>query len=59
MVTSSNMQMKREAMQAFWKKAGIEPANTKAWKPTADLLAFLQSSWAIGLIWSSKRPSTA
>jgi integrase/recombinase XerD len=38
-----NLQMKREAMQAFWKKAGIEPANTKAWKPTADLLAFLQS----------------
>ena len=38
-----NLQMKREAMQAFWKKAGIEPANTKAWKPKADLLAFLQS----------------
>ena len=35
--------MKRDAMQAFWKKAGIEPANTKAWKPKADLLAFLQS----------------
>ena len=38
-----NLQMKREAMQAFWKKAGIEPASTKAWKPKADLLAFLQS----------------
>jgi integrase/recombinase XerD len=38
-----NLQMKREAMQAFWKKAGIEPANTRAWKPKADMLAFLQS----------------
>lgn len=38
-----NLQMKREAMQAFWQKAGIGPANTKAWKPKADLLAFLQS----------------
>lgn len=38
-----NLQMKREAMQAFWKKAGIEPASTKAWKPKAELLAFLQS----------------
>jgi integrase/recombinase XerD len=40
---TTNLQMKRDAMQAFWKKAGIEPANTKTWKPKADLLAFLQS----------------
>lgn len=40
---TTNLQMKRDAMQAFWKKAGIEPATTKAWKPKADLLAFLQS----------------
>ena len=40
---TTNLQMKREAMQAFWKKAGLEPANAKTWKPTADLLAFLQS----------------
>ena len=40
---TTNLQMKRDAMQAFWKKAGIEPADTKAWKPKADLLAFLQS----------------
>ena len=40
---TTNLQMKREAMQAFWKKAGIEPTNTKAWKPKADMLAFLQS----------------
>lgn len=29
--------------RAFWKKAGIEPARTEAWKPKAGLLAFLQS----------------
>lgn len=40
---TTNLKMKREAMQAFWQKAGIGPANTKAWKPKADLLAFLQS----------------
>jgi len=40
---TTNLQMKRDAMQAFWKKAGIEPAGTKAWKPKGDLLAFLQS----------------
>lgn len=40
---TTNLQLKREAMQAFWKKAGIEPANAKPWKPKADLLAFLQS----------------
>ena len=40
---TTNLQMKREAMLAFWKKAGIEPANAKAWKPKGDMLAFLQS----------------
>lgn len=40
---TTNLKMKREAMQAFWQKAGIGPANTKAWKPKADLLAFLQA----------------
>lgn len=40
---TTNLQMKRDAMLAFWKKAGIEPVRTKAWKPKADLLAFLQS----------------
>lgn len=40
---TTNLQMKREAMQAFWKKSGIEPANAKTWKPKADVLAFLQS----------------
>ncbi|MEO5695794.1 MAG: site-specific integrase [Burkholderiaceae bacterium] len=40
---TTNLQMKRDAMEAFWKKAGIEPVNAKPWKPKADLLAFLKS----------------
>jgi site-specific recombinase XerD len=38
-----DLQMKRDAMQAFWKQAGIEPTKAKAWKPKPDLLTFLQS----------------
>ena len=40
---TTNLKMKRDAMEAFWKKAGIEPANAKPWKPKADLLAFSRS----------------
>lgn len=40
---TTNLKMKREAMQSFWKHAGIEPSRTKPWKPKPDLLAFLQS----------------
>lgn len=40
---TTNLTMKREAMQSFWKHAGIEPSNSKSWKPKPDLLAFLQS----------------
>src|SRR5487761_2577196 len=40
---TTNLKMKREAMQSFWKHAGIESPHAKPWKPKADLLAFLQS----------------
>jgi integrase/recombinase XerD len=40
---SANLQMKREAMDTFWKHAGLGPPNGKPWKPKADLLSFLQS----------------
>jgi site-specific recombinase XerD len=40
---TTNLQMKRDALQTFWKHAGIESARTRPWKPKADLLAFLQS----------------
>lgn len=38
-----NLQMKRDAMETFWRHSGIEPASTKPWKPKPELLAFLQS----------------
>ena len=40
---TTNLKMKRDALQAFWKHAGIEPTQTKPWKPKPDLLSFLQS----------------
>jgi len=40
---TTNLRAKRVAMQAFWKHAGIDSARSKAWKPTPDLLAFLQA----------------
>ena len=40
---TTNLQMKRDALEAFWEHAGLEPAPAKPWKPTPDLLAFLQS----------------
>src|SRR6516164_7296301 len=40
---TTNLQMKRDALEAFWKHAGIEPARAKPWKPQRNLLAFLQS----------------
>jgi integrase/recombinase XerD len=40
---ATNPRMKRDALQTFWKHAGIEPDPAKPWKPKPDLLAFLQS----------------
>lgn len=38
-----NLQMKDKALRAFWQHAGIEPSGVQPWKPTPDLLSFLQS----------------
>ncbi|GGO83821.1 integrase [Marinobacterium nitratireducens] len=40
---TTNLQMKRAALEAFWKRAGITPVNAKPWHPSPDLLAFLAS----------------
>jgi integrase/recombinase XerD len=40
---TTNLQIKRDALETFWTHAGIEPAEAKPWKPKPDLLAFLQS----------------
>jgi site-specific recombinase XerD len=40
---STNLKMKRDALQNFWKHSGIEPANAPPWKPKPDLLSYLRS----------------
>jgi site-specific recombinase XerD len=40
---TTNLQMKRDALEAFWKHAGISPNRSTPWKPTPNLLAFLAS----------------
>ncbi len=40
---TTNLQMKRDALEAFWKHAGIAPKRSAPWKPTPNLLAFLAS----------------
>lgn len=40
---TTNLQMKREALEAFWKHAGLERTRAKPWRPKPDLLAFLTS----------------
>lgn len=40
---TTNLQMKREALEMFWRRAGLTPARVSPWKPTPDLLAFLSS----------------
>lgn len=40
---STNLQMKQEALEVFWKKSGISPGSTSHWKPGPDLLTYLDS----------------
>jgi integrase/recombinase XerD len=40
---TTNLQMKREALEVFWRHAGISPKRSTPWKPKPDLLAFLAS----------------
>ena len=39
---TTNLQMKREVLEAFWKRAGLTAA-PKRWQPSPKLLAFLES----------------
>lgn len=38
---TTNLKMKRDALSAFWRRAGLSPARAATWKPTPDLLTFL------------------
>ena len=40
---TSNLQMKRDVLDAFWKRAGLARAGRKPWKPKPELLRFLAS----------------
>lgn len=40
---TTNLQMKRAALEMFWRRAGLSPTRVNPWKPTPDLLAYLNS----------------
>ena len=40
---TTNLQMKREVLQAFWARAGLDHRSTTRWRPSPKLLAFLES----------------
>jgi site-specific recombinase XerD len=40
---SSNLDMKRKVLGAFWRRAGLTKASHRPWRPTPSLLAFLAS----------------
>jgi integrase/recombinase XerD len=35
--------MKRDALEAFWKRAGLEKRGSLKWQPSPKLLAFLET----------------
>lgn len=39
----TNLRMKREVLNRFWKRSGLEPGQPKRWRPTQGLLAYLES----------------
>ncbi len=39
---TTNLQMKRQILDAFWKRAGLAPAWARKWQPSPKLLTFLQ-----------------
>ena len=40
---TTNLRMKREALEAFWKRAGLAPKAPHTWRPSPKLLAFLET----------------
>jgi integrase/recombinase XerD len=40
---TTNLQMKREVLEAFWKRAGLDPATPRKWRPSSKLLEFLDN----------------
>ena len=40
---TSNLKMKRDVLEAFWKRAGLESGRRQRWHPSHKLLTFLES----------------
>jgi site-specific recombinase XerD len=40
---TTNLQVKREALEAFWKRARLEPKGPRKWRPSPQLLTFLET----------------
>jgi integrase len=40
---TTNLQMKRDVLEAFWKRSGLTSNAPKSWRPSPKLLAFLES----------------
>jgi len=40
---TTNLQMKRDALEVFWERAGLTPRSGSGWEPKPDLMAFLES----------------
>lgn len=40
---TTNLQMKRDVLESFWKRAGLSPTRPTPWKPKPDVLSFLDS----------------
>jgi site-specific recombinase XerD len=40
---TANFQTKKKALQAFWKRASLDQGSYPAWKPSPNMLDFLQS----------------
>jgi integrase len=40
---STNLRMKRDALEAFWKRAGLDAKGARKWQPSPKLLAFLET----------------
>lgn len=39
----ANMDMKRDALNRYWRKSGLSPSRTRRWVPKSDVLAYLES----------------
>ena len=40
---TTNLEMKRQVLDAFWKRSGLGRSDARKWKPSAKLLAFLET----------------